>query len=301
MRCQPPTLRKDLGVDIQTIKALRSETGLGLAECKEALAASNGDLRAARAWLEQRGLYRPKAIDKGALRRAVTENDRATVERWLEGGGAIDEDFAGQSLLYLASLANAVDVVQLALARGAATEQAVQAPWHPRRLPSLRLIAAHAHEGRLLRALLASLTDAALTEGEEAVLFLADQLGEERLSEREVVLRIAECGCAGLMARWPAPAETLARTLTEEEATRYAALFGRHGRPSTVREVFEMSHRRVRGVLAICETEKRRGEYVSATDEARYRASLARMEACARWLHQHAPRVEDGREDTEAT
>ncbi|KKR81077.1 MAG: Elongation factor Ts [Candidatus Daviesbacteria bacterium GW2011_GWA1_41_61] len=43
-------------MDIEKIKKLREETGAGIADCREALILSKGDIKKAKAWLKQRGL-----------------------------------------------------------------------------------------------------------------------------------------------------------------------------------------------------------------------------------------------------
>lgn len=43
-------------MNIEDLKKLREETGAGIADCKEALKESNGDLTKAKEWLERKGL-----------------------------------------------------------------------------------------------------------------------------------------------------------------------------------------------------------------------------------------------------
>lgn len=50
-------------MSIDNIKKLREQTGAGIADCKEALAQSNGDMEKAKQWLKQKG------FEKGAKKR----------------------------------------------------------------------------------------------------------------------------------------------------------------------------------------------------------------------------------------
>lgn len=50
-------------MDINSIKKLREETGAGIADCKEALKESNGDIEKAKEWLRKKGF--DKAAAKG--------------------------------------------------------------------------------------------------------------------------------------------------------------------------------------------------------------------------------------------
>ncbi len=51
-----------MAVDIELLKKLREETGAGIADCKEALSESNGDVEKAKTWLKRKGL--DKAVSK---------------------------------------------------------------------------------------------------------------------------------------------------------------------------------------------------------------------------------------------
>jgi len=51
-----------MSVHIDLIKQLRAETGIGIAECRQALEASKGDLEKAKVWLRKNGL--DKAVSK---------------------------------------------------------------------------------------------------------------------------------------------------------------------------------------------------------------------------------------------
>lgn len=50
-------------MSLEDIKKLREETGAGIADCREALAVSDGNLEKAKEWLKQKGL--DKASQKG--------------------------------------------------------------------------------------------------------------------------------------------------------------------------------------------------------------------------------------------
>lgn len=50
-------------MDVELIKKLRQSTGAGIADCKEALKASGGDLEKAKDWIKKKGLE--KAVSKG--------------------------------------------------------------------------------------------------------------------------------------------------------------------------------------------------------------------------------------------
>lgn len=50
-------------VKLDDIKLLREQTGAGIADCRQALAQSNGDMEKAKDWLKQKGF--DKALSKG--------------------------------------------------------------------------------------------------------------------------------------------------------------------------------------------------------------------------------------------
>ncbi len=50
-------------MDVELIKQLRQSTGAGIADCKQALTASDGDLEKAKQWIKKKGLE--KAVSKG--------------------------------------------------------------------------------------------------------------------------------------------------------------------------------------------------------------------------------------------
>ena len=64
---------------IDKIKKIREETGAGIADCKEALKESKGDLEKAKEWLKQKGL------DKAASKQ-TREVKAGTVEVYSHGG-----------------------------------------------------------------------------------------------------------------------------------------------------------------------------------------------------------------------
>lgn len=66
-------------MDIEKIKKLREETGAGIADCKEALSESKGDVVKAKEWLKQRGL------DKAA-KKSEREVKSGFVEVYSHGG-----------------------------------------------------------------------------------------------------------------------------------------------------------------------------------------------------------------------
>lgn len=52
-----------MAINIDDIKKLREETGAGIADCRQALQASDGDFPKAKAWLKEKGLE--KSAEKG--------------------------------------------------------------------------------------------------------------------------------------------------------------------------------------------------------------------------------------------
>lgn len=66
-------------VNVDDIKKLREQTGAGIADCKEALSVSGGDIKEALAWLKQRGL------DKAA-KKAAREVKAGVVETYSHNG-----------------------------------------------------------------------------------------------------------------------------------------------------------------------------------------------------------------------
>lgn len=65
--------------NLDNLKKLREETGAGVADCKEALSLSKGDINKAKAWLKKQGL--DKAASKGAR-----EVKAGLVETYSHGG-----------------------------------------------------------------------------------------------------------------------------------------------------------------------------------------------------------------------
>ena len=68
-----------MAVSVDTIKKLREETGAGIADCREALEASNGDMAKAKEFLKQKGF--DKAASKGDR-----EVNAGVVEVYSHGG-----------------------------------------------------------------------------------------------------------------------------------------------------------------------------------------------------------------------
>ena len=66
-------------MDIQSLKQLREQTGAGIADCKEALSVSKGDLNKAKEWLKKKGL------DKAASK-AEREVKAGVVDVYSHGG-----------------------------------------------------------------------------------------------------------------------------------------------------------------------------------------------------------------------
>jgi|SRR3989344_4989606 len=66
-------------MNIDDIKKLRDETGAGIADCKEALNFSNGDLTKAKEWLKKQGL------EKGSFK-GEREVKAGSVETYSHGG-----------------------------------------------------------------------------------------------------------------------------------------------------------------------------------------------------------------------
>ncbi|MCL4366497.1 translation elongation factor Ts [Patescibacteria group bacterium] len=66
-------------MNIEDIKKLREETGAGIADCKEALKFSKGNLKEAKVWLRQKGL------DKASLK-AEREVKTGIVDVYSHGG-----------------------------------------------------------------------------------------------------------------------------------------------------------------------------------------------------------------------
>lgn len=66
-------------MNLEDIKKLREETGAGIADCKEALSQSSGDMVKAKEWLKQKG------FDKAA-KKAEREVKNGIVEVYSHGG-----------------------------------------------------------------------------------------------------------------------------------------------------------------------------------------------------------------------
>lgn len=66
-------------IDLEIIKKLREETGAGIADCKEALKQSGGDIEKAKQWLKEKG------FEKGA-KKGDREVKAGLVEVYSHGG-----------------------------------------------------------------------------------------------------------------------------------------------------------------------------------------------------------------------
>jgi elongation factor Ts len=60
-------------VNIDLIKQLRAETGIGIAECRQALEASSGDLEKAKVWLRKNGLDKAATKSERTVKAGVVE------------------------------------------------------------------------------------------------------------------------------------------------------------------------------------------------------------------------------------
>lgn len=60
-------------ISAQAVKALREETGAGILECRNALAASDGDVKKAKAWLEERGLKKAEKVTGREAKQGLIE------------------------------------------------------------------------------------------------------------------------------------------------------------------------------------------------------------------------------------
>lgn len=69
-------------VNAEMIKLLRTKTGAGIMDCKEALNESNGDIEKAVEFLRKKGLAT-------ALKRAARETSEGTIQAYIHAGGKI--------------------------------------------------------------------------------------------------------------------------------------------------------------------------------------------------------------------
>ncbi len=60
-------------VTAQSVKALRDETGAGFKECRDALASSDGDVKKAKVWLEERGLKKAEKVTGREAKQGLIE------------------------------------------------------------------------------------------------------------------------------------------------------------------------------------------------------------------------------------
>lgn len=68
-----------MSISVDDIKKLREETGAGIADCKEALSESKGDIEKAKQWLKQKGLAK-------AAKKSDREVNAGLVEVYSHGG-----------------------------------------------------------------------------------------------------------------------------------------------------------------------------------------------------------------------
>jgi elongation factor Ts len=69
-------------IDVSKIKQLREKTGAGIAECREALEKSAGDLRKAEVWLKEQGIAK-------AHKKAERQTNQGIIESYLHSGGKL--------------------------------------------------------------------------------------------------------------------------------------------------------------------------------------------------------------------
>ncbi|MEK9178417.1 MAG: translation elongation factor Ts [Patescibacteria group bacterium] len=62
-----------MNISVELIKQLRNETGAGIADCKEALKESDGDLAKAKQWLKQKGLDKASSKLKREVKAGIVE------------------------------------------------------------------------------------------------------------------------------------------------------------------------------------------------------------------------------------
>ena len=62
-----------MDISAQAVKALREETGAGILECRNALVASEGDPKKAKAWLEERGLKKAEKVTGREAKQGLIE------------------------------------------------------------------------------------------------------------------------------------------------------------------------------------------------------------------------------------
>lgn len=62
-----------MSVNIDLIKQLRAETGIGIAECRQALEASKGDLEKAKVWLRKNGLDKAASKAERTVKAGLVE------------------------------------------------------------------------------------------------------------------------------------------------------------------------------------------------------------------------------------
>lgn len=62
-----------MNISVNEIKQLREETGAGIADCRQALEASKGDMEKAKAWLKEKGLEKSAGKSDREVKSGVVE------------------------------------------------------------------------------------------------------------------------------------------------------------------------------------------------------------------------------------
>lgn len=62
-----------MNISVNEIKQLREETGAGIADCRQALEASSGDMEKAKAWLKEKGLEKSAGKSDREVKAGIVE------------------------------------------------------------------------------------------------------------------------------------------------------------------------------------------------------------------------------------
>ena len=62
-----------MNINLEDIKLLREQTGVGIADCKEALKESGGDLEKAKEWLKQKGFERGASKSEREVKAGIVD------------------------------------------------------------------------------------------------------------------------------------------------------------------------------------------------------------------------------------
>jgi elongation factor Ts len=116
----------EMEISASLVKELRTKTGVGMMECKSALAEAKGDLEEAEKILRKKGLAAAaskagRATGEGAIAARVDASGRAAVLLEMN----CETDFCARGADFQSLVGDAVDA---AMARGAATEGSVASP-----------------------------------------------------------------------------------------------------------------------------------------------------------------------------